>query len=699
MDSKLQGMRADLDGLKDDIKTLHEKVDSALSSSNERLDQQDLAQTAAKCTFDTLTARLDAMNTTLTTMNATLTDLQKGYGGDTEYEDGDRQPRARRVVRNPVNDSFAKIKFKIPNFNGKFDPAAYLDWELEVEQKFSCHDIPATSQVKAAISEFTEFALIWWREYKLKHPTAVPSTWAQLKAAMRHRFVPSYYARDLLNTMQRFQQGQRSVEEYYQELQKGMIRCGLFEQDDAAMARFRGGLNREIQDILDYKEYNDMTTLFEYACKAEREVQGRRSKTYTNPFAGRSPSSSSTPSTPAHSTPSITPREKTTKLAAPSTKPTPGAASSSGCTRDVRCFRCQGFGHMIRDCPNTRALIIRDDDNEAVHATPSDADRYESLVVQRVLSTQVAPPEKNQRHTLFHTKGVVQERSIRIIIDSGSCNNLASTTLVEKLSLPTRKHLHPYHIQWLNDGGKIKVTQSVRVPFSIGAYSDFVDCDVIPMEACSLLLGRPWQYDTDSLHHGRLNHYSLMFKGQKIIIHPMTPEQIVKDDLARAAKNAKQLVPSPSEIKLNAPVLFATRADFVDLCVDELPCYALVCSSVLVSLDDVPSLDIPPAVANILQEYADVFPKDLPSGLPPLRGIEHQIDFIPGAQLPNRAPYRTNPDETKEIQRQVQALLNKGYIRESLSPCSVPVLLVPKKDGSWRMCVDCRAINNITIRY
>jgi hypothetical protein len=130
-----------------------------------------------------------------------------------------------------------------------------------------------------------------------------------------------------------------------------------------------------------------------------------------------------------------------------------------------------------------------------------------------------------------------------------------------------------------------------------------------------------------------------------------------------------------------------------------LPCYALVCSSMLVSLDDAPPLDIPPAVSNLLQKYADVFPTDLPPGLPPLRGIEHQIDLIPSAQLPNRAPYRTNPDEMKEIQRQVQALLDKGYIRESLSPCSVPVLLVPKKDGSWRMCVNCRAINNITICY
>jgi hypothetical protein len=86
-------------------------------------------------------------------------------------------------------------------------------------------------------------------------------------------------------------------------------------------------------------------------------------------------------------------------------------------------------------------------------------------------------------------------------------------------------------------------------------------------------------------------------------------------------------------------------------------------------------------------------------GLPPIRGIEHQIDLIPRASLPNRAPYWTNPEETKVIQRQVQELLDKGYVRKSLSSCVVPFLLVPKKDGSWRMCVDCRAINNITIRY
>ena len=106
---------------------------------------------------------------------------------------------------------------------------------------------------------------------------------------------------------------------------------------------------------------------------------------------------------------------------------------------------------------------------------------------------------------------------------------------------------------------------------------------------------------------------------------------------------------------------------------------------------------VPPTVTNLLQEYEDIFPAEIPPGLPPMRGIEHQIDLIPGATLPNRAAYRTNPEETKEIQRQVQDLLDRGHVRESLSPCAIPVLLVPKKDGTWRMCVDCRAINNITI--
>ena len=108
---------------------------------------------------------------------------------------------------------------------------------------------------------------------------------------------------------------------------------------------------------------------------------------------------------------------------------------------------------------------------------------------------------------------------------------------------------------------------------------------------------------------------------------------------------------------------------------------------------------VPDIVKVVLQEFEDVFPSELPNELSPIRGIEHQMDFLLGSSLPNRAAYKANPNETKELQRQVDELLAKGLVHESLSPCAVPVILVPKKDGSWRMCVDCRAINKITIKY
>jgi hypothetical protein len=92
---------------------------------------------------------------------------------------------------------------------------------------------------------------------------------------------------------------------------------------------------------------------------------------------------------------------------------------------------------------------------------------------------------------------------------------------------------------------------------------------------------------------------------------------------------------------------------------------------------------IPSVAVSLMQVFDDVFPEDIHNGLPPLRGIEHQIDLVPGASISNRPAYRSNPEETKEFQRQVDELLMmKGYIHESMSPCVVPVLLVPKKDGT-----------------
>jgi hypothetical protein len=94
------------------------------------------------------------------------------------------------------NDNpFAKVKFRIPPFYGLYDAEAYLDWEMIVDNKFSSHLIPEQHHVRQATSEFKDFAIIWWNE--LSSLRLQPDTWDSLKAAMRERFVPPTYQRDL----------------------------------------------------------------------------------------------------------------------------------------------------------------------------------------------------------------------------------------------------------------------------------------------------------------------------------------------------------------------------------------------------------------------------------------------------------------------------------------------------------------------
>jgi hypothetical protein len=171
------------------------------------------------------------------------------------------------------------------------------------------------------------------------------------------------------------------------------------------------------------------------------------------------------------------------------------------------------------------------------------------------------------------------------------------------------------------------------------------------------LLGRTCEFDTDTIHHGRTNKYTLVHKGKKITLLPLTPNESMQCDraIAETAKceyeNQQDQTAPPScsnAIKLKSHAMFATWSDlFVPPTVDG-HFHALVCKQVLFLLDDI-TMPLPRAITNLLQEFKDVFPTEIPLRLPPLRGIEHQIDLILGAMLPNRVAYRTNPEETKEI--------------------------------------------------
>ncbi|XP_035548687.1 uncharacterized protein LOC118349200 [Juglans regia] len=579
--------------------------------------------------------------------------------------------REARMGRPRRDNDLGNIKIKIPSFQGKNDPEVYLEWETKMEMVFDCHNYSEIKKVKLAAIEFTDYAIVWWdqllinrrrnreppvdnwEEMKmLMRKRFVPShyyrglyqklqrliqgsksvdeyykemeeqkkmklvvieftdyaiiwwdqlvsnrrrnferpveTWRELKAIMRRRFVPSHYYRDLYKKLQNLIQGSRSVEDYHKEMEVAMIRANVEEDPEATMARFLHGLNREIADIVEMQHYVELTDMVHQAIKVEEQFKRKGLARRGLPMA----TTSSWKTTPKRDEQQQNkPKFESSKNANLKTATTSGTIeTSSSKTRDIKCFKCQGRGHIASQCVNKRVMVINAQGELESENEEEDADDEQNavvgdlLVARRVLNVQVKEEEEsNQRENLFHTRCFVNNKVCSVIIDGGSCTNVASTYLVEKLALTTLKHPQPYRLQWLNECGEIKVTRQVLVALSIGKYEDEVLCDVVPMHACHLLLGRPWQND--------------------------------------------------------------------------------------------------------LKEFEDVLPEEVPYGLPPIRGIEHQIDFIPSASIPNRPAYRSNPEETKELQRQVSELLEKGFVRESMSHCAVPVLLVPKKDGTWRMCL------------
>ncbi|XP_047253574.1 uncharacterized protein LOC107844200 [Capsicum annuum] len=418
--------------------------------------------------------------------------------------------------RNDYEDrGFNNIKVTLPLFKGSSDPNEYVDGIVKLKRQYNLNNVSDVKKVNYAISHLEGFASTWWDKIErdaLLNRNFVTS-WHDIKRQMRKRFVGQDYEQNTLKKYYNLQQGSKSVEEYYEELKHTRLRANVNDEEVKLVARFILGLNKE-----------KSSPTWDKSKGAKQELKsnfdkGKSKEDYTD---GGNKSKLETPS-------------------------------------KIKCFKCQGYGHKENEYPNRRTIIALNDDgyqtkdkSKEGHIEDDSSDEFMGegdgeeinddgklvLVVRRSMSA-LAREDIDQRENLFHNWCRVQEQLCFFIIDSGSCVNVASVSMVEQLKLPIRRHPKPYRLQCLNECGELK-------------------------------------------------------------------------------------------------------------------------------------------------DYEDLFSEEILSGLPPLRGIEHEIDFLPSSQIPNKAAYRSNPQETKELQRQVEELVNKGLVRESLSPCAVSVILVPKKDGTWR---------------
>ena len=480
-------------------------------------------------------------------------DHRRGDYDGTDYDgatEDDATVQDRNVGRRRNEDGpLRSLKFQIPAFYGKSDPEAYLDWERKVELIFDCHNYSERQKVRVAVSEFKEYALSWWDNISLhrrRGGAPMIQTWGELTTAMRNRFVPSSYKQELLIRLQSMKQGHRSVDEFYKDLEVTLMRADVQEPEQATVARFLTGLNRDIADKVELYHYDDLNELVERATKVERQLKRK----------GKQPAFGSKSFTPTQHKKEEKPlmahgSEKgkgVVKADLPRTKPV-GDEPPKVRNRDIICFKCQGRGHIASQCPNKRTMIVnkfgayetesesdegvagQDEHKEYDSNDESDQEVGLNLVTLRALSTMSRCFEEEQRENLFQARCLIGGKVCSLIIDSGSCTNIVSDLVVRKLNLLTTPHPTPFKLQWVSNCGEMNVNKQVTVPFKIKNYEDEVVCDVLPMQACHILLGRPWQFDKKANHDGYLNRYSFEFGGKKICLKPLSPKDVHEDQL------------------------------------------------------------------------------------------------------------------------------------------------------------------------
>jgi hypothetical protein len=334
--------------------------------------------------------------------------------------------------------------------------------------------------------------------------------------------------------LQRLSQGNLSVDEYYKEMELLMIRTETAEATEATMARFFNGLNLEVQDRVEMTVYYNIEDLVHQAQRAEQQIKRRGTTSNTWRRLQHQGDDIGTSSK----------METLNRLMFLHARILPNQecqvvflVASLAQISKYTLFHVWWRGHMKHSCPNAkRVLLTQDgyisasDEDEIVDMSSEKSEGHEketmdgfeaaasypSLMVQRVQEDKIE--DKGQRWNIFESMCKINDVNCKMIIDGGSYTNAVSKGLVEALKLPVWKHPQPHCVEWLYHTGNFKVTHKMRVNFSVGDYADRVICDVVPMDACHLLLGRPWQYDHSATHEDRSNSYSFWDSGKRRVL-------------------------------------------------------------------------------------------------------------------------------------------------------------------------------------
>ena len=538
-------------------------------------------------------------------------------------------------------------KFNFPTYDGDTTKL----WITQAEDYFDMYGVPSYLWVKVAGMHFNGAAKRWIQS--LDRPShQIP--WTEFCSLLLERFARNQHG-TLIRQMFHISQT-TTVVDYVDRFSTLIDQLKAYTKNPdmhTYITRFVDGLRTDIRSVVALQCPNDLDTAYSLALLQE-EVSALVTKN-EYPRVGNTPGFK-TNFRHAHPLPRPPQADKPAEPPAAQAVTTPTTTDKLSELRQYRraqglCDRCAEKWFRGHKCPPQIQLHVMQElwdafELDEIEQSPDEPSEQLLLALSHDAHKGLAGSRTIQFQGCVHGIPVV------VLVDSGSSASFLAAAIASKLPHLPRSPLQA-NVKIAN-GHLMQCTSALlQCQFSLYGHSFQHDLRILPLDSYDLILGMDWLELYSPMHvHWPAKWISLSYAGTSIVLHGLTVRTTV--DMVF------QLVTS----------------DYPESSGSDSP--------------------LPPDIEALLAEFPAVF--STPSGLPPARPCDHIIPLVNGATPVNIRAYRYPPTLKDEIERQVRDLLDKGFIQPSSSPFSSPVLLVRKKDGSWRFCVDYRYLNAMTIK-
>ncbi|WVZ58303.1 LOW QUALITY PROTEIN: hypothetical protein U9M48_008586, partial [Paspalum notatum var. saurae] len=541
-------------------------------------------------------------------------------------------------------------KLEFPKFDGD-NPRL---WRDRCQMYFEVYAVADALKTRFAALNFSGAAATWLQTIECKEWIL---DWDHLCSLVFTRFDKNQYQLQLRQLDSLKQTG--SVQEYqerFEQLSHGILLYNAAYDETYFVTRFLGGLREDIRAPIALHRPKDVDTASALALLQEEELENVKKKTVqkgdSKDFSkfGQKWTAEKFKSTPR--------KEESTKV---EKDPFDEKLSALKAFRKANglCFKCGDKWGQNHKCPKKIPLHVLEEFLEVFELQDiqvSESDGEDNSGNEGVCAVEQSPLQATQKFRTLKLLGRIGKYHFLILIDSGSIGTFVSDELVSRLQLPT-----------VPGGSQL-------------AYSGFTsDARVLPLRCYDMILGEDWLESCSPMWvDWKLKQMAFTVAGQKVALQDITDD--VTNCSAISVHKLKGLVRQGA---ITHCIQWKEEVQLLDATLNDVS-----------TIEHSTLSELPSVVQAVIQDFEHLFAN--PTSLPPHRQADHMIPLLPGSQPIKIRPYRYSPVQKDEIEAQLKEMLNQGVIRHSSSSFASPVLLVKKKDGSWRLCVDYRHLNAIT---